>query len=170
MVECANGCGNMKSTELEGITLDHCSRCSGVWLDSSELTALVETREKTWSKRKIDAALNETGETGVPAHERERLLTCPKCQADMKPVNYQYSSGIILDRCPAGHGVWLDTGELDKIQIYMENWLQQADDTSVDLAAVKAEQLARFRAMSKDGPSRFQVLNTFVNNLFQGLL
>ena len=38
----------------------------------------------------------------------------------MLRFNYQYSSGIFIDRCEQ-HGVWLDAGELKKIQIFAED-------------------------------------------------
>ncbi|MCB0878299.1 MAG: zf-TFIIB domain-containing protein [Thermoleophilia bacterium] len=35
--------------------------------------------------------------------------TCPDCSAALEVVHHE---GIELDRCPAGHGTWLDRGEL----------------------------------------------------------
>lgn len=40
----------------------------------------------------------------------------------MHPVNYSYSSGIVIDRCPKAHGVWLDFKELEKNQSHGEHW------------------------------------------------
>ncbi|MBK8393697.1 MAG: zf-TFIIB domain-containing protein [Leptospiraceae bacterium] len=40
----------------------------------------------------------------------------------MQHINYQYSSGIMIDRCNLNHGVWLDKDELEKIQVFVERW------------------------------------------------
>lgn len=35
--------------------------------------------------------------------------SCPSCGSALQPVHHE---GVELDRCPAGHGIWLDAGEL----------------------------------------------------------
>lgn len=49
--------------------------------------------------------------------EREDKRTCPMCQAVMSKVVVQK---VIVDRCPEGHGVWLDFNELNLIQLAMQ--------------------------------------------------
>ena len=39
----------------------------------------------------------------------EAALVCPVCAAALEPRSF---AGQAVDRCPAGHGVWLDDGEL----------------------------------------------------------
>lgn len=39
----------------------------------------------------------------------EAALKCPGCGAALEPKTF---AGQPVDRCPAGHGVWLDDGEL----------------------------------------------------------
>ena len=38
----------------------------------------------------------------------------------METFNYGGDSGIVLDRCRACGGVWLDGGELEKVQVLVE--------------------------------------------------
>jgi len=49
--------------------------------------------------------------------EREEKRICPLCHAEM---NKSVVKKIITDRCPSGHGVWLDGNELELIQTAME--------------------------------------------------
>lgn len=42
-----------------------------------------------------------------PAHEP--ALRCPGCGDALEPKQF---AGQLVDRCPKGHGVWLDDGEL----------------------------------------------------------
>ncbi|MEW6697469.1 MAG: zf-TFIIB domain-containing protein [Bacillota bacterium] len=39
-------------------------------------------------------------------------MYCPKCEAPMRQAKKE---GVIIDVCPSCRGVWLDSGELEKI-------------------------------------------------------
>jgi hypothetical protein len=45
-------------------------------------------------------------ETEIRQLAQER---CPRCGARLVPVTHH---GVAVDECPAGHGMWLDEGEL----------------------------------------------------------
>jgi hypothetical protein len=47
------------------------------------------------------------------AADREEKHPCPMCQADMEK---KVVLNVIVDRCPSGHGAWLDGGELELLQ------------------------------------------------------
>ena len=121
MVECLNGCGPMQETLYEGVGIDVCPECVGVWLDGPELAQVVSTREREWPSDVIEKVLEITGAMGVPDSEQHRALNCPKCGIGLAPVNYLGNSGIIVNTCENRHGVWLDAGELAKIQIFVEH-------------------------------------------------
>ena len=44
---------------------------------------------------------------------------CPKCATIMKREHYDESVQLVIDVCPE-HGVWLDTGEIKKVQAVAE--------------------------------------------------
>jgi len=50
--------------------------------------------------------------------EREVKRLCPMCSAEMTKSIVEK---IIVDRCPDGHGAWLDGGELELIQKALED-------------------------------------------------
>ena len=54
------------------------------------------------SSRSIQAMEN-------PALASKAALRCPGCAAALTPETFATQP---IDRCPAGHGVWLDDGEL----------------------------------------------------------
>ena len=94
----------------------------------------------------------------------------PKVRYKYAPVNYQYSSGIIVNSCTSNHGIWLDSGELDKIQIYMEKWRaatkKDKNKYAAALAEVKAQHEERFTIDPYQGPSSFE----FVNAILLGIM
>ncbi len=80
---------DMRKKIINGIEIDFCPICEGIWLDEGELEAF----------------------TGLnPAESRE--LTCPICDCEMKAkvVNY-----IEINYCPDCESVWLEKGEFEKM-------------------------------------------------------
>ena len=111
----------LSTTQYEGISVDWCPGCRGVWLDTDELARVVESREAKISPSILQETL-ALARTGVPQEESDRRLRCPRCAQTMSAINYHYSSGIIVDRCPEAHGTWLDGGELGHVQAYAEQF------------------------------------------------
>ncbi len=58
----------------------------------------------------------------------DRHLVCPKCGGITHPINYGDDSGIIVDKCASCNGIWLDRGELDKIEELIEGWHDELPD------------------------------------------
>ena len=80
---------------------------------------------------------------------REVVAYCPRCHETLPPVNYQGNSGIIVNTCENGHGIWLDAGELPKIQIFMEQWdrVMRGDNPDTESSAGTAlEAISHFLA------------------------
>jgi Zn-finger nucleic acid-binding protein len=89
--------------EREGVELDWCLDCRGLWFDEGELDLL---GEKTG--REI-----ETEHIGriVPDEERTDRRDCPRCHRPMEQVRLEADAEVRVDRC-SSHGVWFDRGEL----------------------------------------------------------
>lgn len=117
---CANGCGFLKPNQYEGVDVQVCPQCKGIWLSYQDLNAIIHNEATAWTEPQKAEILQQLGKAGVPETELQRHLACPECGAVMSAINYQYSSGIMINKCKNNHGVWLDSGELNKIQIYKE--------------------------------------------------
>jgi Zn-finger nucleic acid-binding protein len=91
--------------EREGIELDACPWCHGLWFDAGELALLAETLGRSLS----------VGEGGaVAAVTAEKPRPCPRCDKAMEKVTMGQTPGVLLDRC-ANHGLWFDHGELGSL-------------------------------------------------------
>jgi Zn-finger nucleic acid-binding protein len=106
----------MQAEVYEGVNVDRCPQCRGVWLDDRELRTIISHREQHFTPEQIEAVKAELQAHHTGA-ESESQLPCPKCQKVMTKVE---SSGVLIDRCPQRDGVWLDNGELEKLQILAE--------------------------------------------------
>jgi hypothetical protein len=91
--------------ELEEIEIDHCLSCGGIWLDAGELELLIGAFDKAAALTGAFSDLRDTG--GEPSRK------CPICGKLMtKTTTAAGDTALMLDRCPHGHGIWFDDGEL----------------------------------------------------------
>lgn len=90
--------------ELEGIEIDRCVVCHGTWLDAGELEQIVELAGIEPGNITLAMTAARRGKRG-----RRR---CPRCNRKMDVISLGENTGIEVDHCPLGHGLWLDAGEL----------------------------------------------------------
>lgn len=92
-----------------GVDIDSCSYCDGTWMDRGELAKVVGLDADLLSDEKV-----------APEDLNDRppgsLLTCPRCtDTSMTPYYFSSQKRIILDKCQACGGIWLDTNELKHV-------------------------------------------------------
>ncbi len=92
--------------ELEQVEIDHCLSCSGIWLDAGELELLLGSPA---GQKTILHSFHPS------ANVKENKRRCPVCFKSMQKINCGTAQEIFIDKCPAGHGLWFDTGELERI-------------------------------------------------------
>jgi hypothetical protein len=91
--------------EREGIELDACPWCHGLWFDAGELALLAE---------KLGRALSGAEGGVAAAATTEKSRPCPRCDKAMEKVTLGQAPRVLLDRCPS-HGLWFDHGELGSL-------------------------------------------------------
>lgn len=94
--------------------VDVCPLCRGVWLDQGELEELLERT----GARVDDPLLGSLNAEGHPSPSPLAHL-CPRCDARLRevavPCNDNSRAVLHIDRCPRGHGLWFDSGELQSL-------------------------------------------------------
>lgn len=90
--------------ELQGVEIDYCEECGGIWLDAGELERLLQ-----------DRAEDVMSNFEVIKHSKEPKLRCPACGKKMEKV---VCGNTHLDKCKKGHGIWFDEGELSEVIAY----------------------------------------------------
>lgn len=106
----------LEKVDYEGVETDMCNNCWGFWLDSGELEEVLSRRELefTEGEREQILALTSPYESGPAAP-----AACPVCGEVMERVSYEGSTPLSIDVCKS-HGLWLDTGEIKKVQAIAE--------------------------------------------------
>jgi Zn-finger nucleic acid-binding protein len=156
----------LNGIDYEGVHIETCPSCGGDWLSAGELGNIVRARKRRFNEAECVAIANATKIKGVRLPTVDRHLTCPSCGSTTHPVNYGDDSGIIVDECAACHGIWLDRGELEKIEDVVEGW---RDDLPDDMKKYGA----KMSLIASDEDKKLQVQISHVhliNSLINGIV
>lgn len=100
------GCRRELTDVAKGQGLFRCSQCAGLWLNEDLFAWCLKAPEEA-----IAAVLD--GSSGDHTFQRSaEARRCPACDTEMDNYPFGYQSGIWVDGCNHGHGIWLDAGEL----------------------------------------------------------
>jgi len=92
-----------------------------MWLDRGELAAIEETNERDHTEefaRMVDLGYNAIE---LSRQKAQGLRYCPKCNREMEQREYARCSQVMIDVCPTCHGVWLDKGEIEALEVFFES-------------------------------------------------
>lgn len=102
----------LESVQVRNITLDVCKTgCAGIWFDQKELDQFDSSSEASGTD--VLKGLHPQLRPLVTAEPRP----CPKCEKYRMQRRYTcVKKSVEIDSCPGCSGIWLDTGELARIQ------------------------------------------------------
>lgn len=100
---------NLKTREIQGVEMNECEKCEGIWFEKDELKKV---------KDHTDSDLNwmdfEIWKHQDRFKAKETKYDCPNCSSAMDVLDYD-STKVEIDYCSNCHGVWLDKNELENI-------------------------------------------------------
>lgn len=106
----------MQEITHEGVTIDRCSHCQGLWFDADEAQQLIG---KSGSER-LDSGDPDEGWKW----DRRVDINCPRCGAAMQRCDDPQQLHIWYEVCP-DHGMFMDAGEFtDFKQETLVDWFQ----------------------------------------------
>lgn len=110
------------------IKVEACSCCGGMWLEQRDLESIQEVREHDYIEEFF-----KMEDLGCRAYElalqkQGRVLQCPRCRRELETREYARCSQVMIDVCPQCHGIWLDKGELESVEIFFERSRFEARD------------------------------------------
>jgi Zn-finger nucleic acid-binding protein len=90
---------------IEGVHVDFCGGCKGIWFDEGELAFYTEMPVDVPD---YESSMKSGRQTGLP---------CPRCESQqLFEIHYLHKEHPLLDICPACKGVFIDKGELPMIE------------------------------------------------------
>lgn len=109
---CPKCIGRLETIDIGGLEIDKCFICNGLWFDAGELEKALSLNIKKTCKAKFD----DKSLDGVWMKDAIALNAkngfCPVCVDEFMHKSVEEQSGITIDYCKKGHGIWLDGGEL----------------------------------------------------------
>lgn len=97
--------GRIRGREILG-----CRQCGGVWLGEQAVHDLL-----TEAPDDLDAADRRFPNLVGAGWDRLAGRLCPRCGGSLEPHMPPSPVRVALDRCPQGHGLWFDDGELSAL-------------------------------------------------------
>jgi uncharacterized protein len=168
----------MSIIHVHDVELDFCASCEGVWFDKDELEQVLKIGEAETAGTELapsfDSDLERLETPGMGG------LKCPRCSSAMFRYNYAVSSGILLDGCEKGCGLWLDDGEIRKIFEYTieadkeldpeveQNLLKKLAAVRTD-AKLKEEKLIDSLVVMDNRPGMMSIPGKFLQLIYRGL-
>ena len=92
--------------KVEGVAVDRCSSCDGIWFDAQELSELLAEDAKL---------VAELRRGSVDEFTDSKKGRCPRDSAELLRIYSAIDRSVILDACADCHGIWLDSGEFAKL-------------------------------------------------------
>lgn len=103
-LECPKCHGEMHEMNMEGVVFDFCDGCKGIWFDKDEMAFYVELPVDMPEIEEVKKAAKKTG------------LKCPRCTQELEEMKFTKASDLLIDRCGGCQGIYLDKGELRKVE------------------------------------------------------
>ena len=126
--------------EYEGANVRMCGECGGYWVTPIALKAIANRRQMDFSE-----AVKERFLQMAEQSDSTESLLCMTCAKTLVKERFKDWDDIIIDRCEKCGGIWLDPGELEKIQIYWEYFQDHPEQSNLD-AIAKRELLTEHMA------------------------
>jgi len=116
-MNCPNCSIALVQKNIQGIQIDECEQCEGIWLEEAELRQV---------KDKIDSDLNwmdfEILKHPEKFKPKAKRTACPSCKKAMSVLDYDETK-VEIDYCTDCKGVWLEKNELESIIAALEKEL-----------------------------------------------
>ena len=103
-MKCPKCPSEIKEMRLEGVDFDFCSSCKGIWFDKDEMAFMAELPVDVPQLQEVRKGAKNTD------------FSCPRCQTKLEEMKFVQNKDLLIDRCPGCQGIWLDTGELKKVE------------------------------------------------------
>jgi Zn-finger nucleic acid-binding protein len=102
-MQCPKCNGGMTTIEYEGVSVDRCTGCNGLWFD------MLEREHLKWieGSESIDIGSAETGEK----YNRMKFVRCPVCKTELIEMVDREQPHIHYEACTSCYGIFFDAGE-----------------------------------------------------------
>lgn len=98
---------SLEAMTVDGIEVDRCGTCQGIWFDNRELGALLDR-----AREQVKPILGGADPDDLDYH----YGVCPRDEQKLMRVKSLRNGEVTLDVCGVCRGIWLDGGEFEAIK------------------------------------------------------
>ena len=109
-MKCPKCHSNFETVTFDGIDVDRCTGCNGLWFDMLEKDDLL----KIEGSESIDLGSEQVDQK----YNNMRDIECPRCGQTMIPMVDKDQYHIKYESCPACYGTYFDAGEFRDLKDY----------------------------------------------------
>lgn len=91
--------------------LERCPKCRGTWISRAQLREILDQASERLEEGVAAVESDGHADIGHTFAPSRLARGCPQCQKNMDNFKFE-ETGVWIDSCPEGHGLWLDEGEL----------------------------------------------------------
>jgi Zn-finger nucleic acid-binding protein len=108
-MECPIDGTTLETHTVHSINIEQCVQCRGLWFEEDELRKAKDESDPdlNW----LDFDLWSDQKSFIADWSSRK---CPQCGKNMATISYG-GTGVTVDYCAEGHGIWLDKGEFQAI-------------------------------------------------------
>jgi Zn-finger nucleic acid-binding protein len=117
---------------FQGLEVDLCPKCGGLWLDRGEITRAATLPEAELSR--LRGLLVGAG-GGPPPVPTVNKAPCPACPGSLAEV---VLGAVHVDYCGSCHGIFLDRGELEEALMAVRERERNTTPRQIVAAAISA--------------------------------
>lgn len=115
----------LSEAEYEGQQVHFCGTCWGYWMTRDQLDAIVHVADYSFDEHEVQAIQESLSKGDADRQGSERQAThCPNCAKQLTRRRFSFDCPVYIDECDA-HGLWLDTGEIKDLQVFVESHRQR---------------------------------------------
>ena len=109
-MDCPKCNATMELVTFEGVTVDRCTACKGIWFDANE---------QKWLKEKKGSEAIDIGDVTV-GKKMDKITNylCPRCHCSMIRMVDVDQHHIDYEACTVCYGIFLDAGEFRDLKDY----------------------------------------------------
>lgn len=100
---------------IHSVDVEECPQCRGLWFEQGELNKAKDEADPNLNWMDFDL-WSEGDNFRTDWSDRQ----CPSCGKIMAAIAYAHT-GVTVEYCVEGHGIWLDKGEFQAIIEALEN-------------------------------------------------
>jgi len=111
--------------EVDDARVHICVHCSGMFLHRGQLNKIAAPTQGDLEFSTVDLDSFQHEDAHGP-------VRCPECDVEMKKVEFNIHTNIILDYCGRCRGFWLDGQEMDRIDEEVHRLNEAAAESTPD--------------------------------------